>query len=68
MGEYETTVALGPEILFQNNGKVIVTEFKDISERRLNLVGILSSLVSVRLLLSPDFFFKKKGNTTNGVH
>ena len=67
MGGYGKTLAYGSEILFQNNGKVIVTEIEEVSQIRLNLMGILSSLVSVRLLLSP-IFFQRNAETQLTVH
>ena len=42
MEGYGMVLAYGSDILFQNNGKVKVTEIEDISQRRLNLMGILS--------------------------
>ena len=38
IGGYGTLLAYGSTILFQNNGKVIVNEMEDISQRRLNLI------------------------------
>ena len=60
IGGYGTILAYGSTILFQNNGKVIVNEMEDISQRRLNLMGILSSLVHVKLLLLPQFYMRNK--------
>ena len=67
MGGYGTILAKDSDILFQNNGKVMVTEIEEVSPRRLHLMGILSSLVSVRLLLSPQFF-QRNEETLITVH
>ena len=56
MGGYGMVMANGRDIFFQNNGKILVTDIEEVSPRRLALTGILSSLVTMKLLLSPEFF------------
>ena len=49
VGGYAVIIALPEGIVFKNRGKIIL-HTKNITAKRLEAVGILSSLVNIRLL------------------
>ena len=48
---YRVVFSIGDQIVFQNNGKFITDEV-EVNNRRLKLMGILSLVVTFRLLLT----------------
>ena len=58
VGADGVVLSIGDQIVFPNNGKIITAE-EIVNNKRLALIGILSLVVSVRLLLTSGDFDKR---------
>ena len=58
IGAYGVVFSIDDQIVFHNNGKIITAE-EEVNNKRVELIGILSSVVIVRLLLTSGDFDRR---------